>query len=62
MQIVAFIFISLVCSLSASTGAHAQQPNACKQCSDQQKACLSNYSSKTCKAEYDICIKTCKKQ
>jgi len=62
MRIVAFILIALLCSLSASTGAYAQQPNACKQCSDQQNVCLSNYSAKTCKTEYDICIKTCKKQ
>ncbi len=62
MRTVALILISLLYSLSASTYANAQQQNACKQCSDQQKACSSSYPVKTCKTEYDICIKHCKKK
>ena len=33
----------------------------CKECSDQQKRCMSNYAGPTCKTEYDRCMKTCKK-
>jgi hypothetical protein len=40
----------------------AEQADNCKQCRDQQRACTSNYSSKTCKSEYDICMKGCRKQ
>jgi hypothetical protein len=43
------------------TAAQAQQSDACKQCSEQRKACMSNYAGKTCKSEYDICMKHCRK-
>jgi hypothetical protein len=33
----------------------------CKECSDQQKRCMSNYAGPTCKTEYDRCMKNCKK-
>jgi hypothetical protein len=39
--------------------ARAQQTNSCKQCRDQERACKANYSAKTCKAEFDICMKSC---
>ena len=41
--------------------AKAEQ-SSCKQCADQQRACKSNYSGKTCKSEYDICMKSCQKK
>jgi hypothetical protein len=47
-----------VCSITA---AQAEQSNGCKQCRDQQEACAKNYSAKTCKAEYDMCLKSCRK-
>ena len=43
------------------TAAQAEPSNSCKQCRDQQQACAKNYSAKTCKAEYDMCLKSCKK-
>jgi hypothetical protein len=46
----------------AGTTAQAQQPNACKQCREQQQACAKNYAAKTCKTEYDICMKGCQKK
>ncbi len=40
----------------------AEQSSSCKQCRDQQRACMSNYSAKTCKTEYDICMKGCQRK
>lgn len=33
----------------------------CKECSEQQRRCMSNYAGPTCKTEYDRCMKNCKK-
>jgi hypothetical protein len=30
-------------------------------CSDQQRACMKNYAGPTCKTEYRMCMKSCKK-
>jgi len=45
-----------------SPGARAEQANACKQCQDQQRRCMSNYPGPTCKVDYDICMKNCRKK
>ena len=37
-------------------------PSACKQCRDQQRACMANYAGPTCKTEYDRCMKSCRKK
>jgi len=34
--------------------------DACKVCSDQQRACMKNYAGPTCKTEFQMCIKSCK--
>ncbi|MGQ0685045.1 hypothetical protein [Bradyrhizobium sp.] len=34
---------------------------SCKDCAEQQKACMKNYAGPACKSEYQICIKSCKK-
>jgi hypothetical protein len=39
----------------------AAQTSDCKKCREQQQACTKNYAAKTCKTEYDICMKGCKK-
>ena len=54
----AAIMLLCICSVTA---AQAEPSNSCKQCRDQQQACAKNYSAKTCKAEYDMCLKSCKK-
>jgi hypothetical protein len=35
------------------------QSSSCKQCSDQRRTCMANYSAQTCKTEYDRCMKDC---
>jgi hypothetical protein len=56
------IAILVLSGLGVGVGgtAQAQSSNSCKQCSDQRKACKSNYAGKTCKSEYDICMKHCR--
>ena len=62
MPAIATIIIVLLNICSVIPAAQAQQPNSCKQCRDQQQACAKNYSAKTCKTEYDICMKSCQKK
>ena len=52
---------ALLCLFSESNSAFAQQSNNCKVCSDQQRACMKNYPGPTCKMEYTMCMKSCKK-
>jgi hypothetical protein len=52
--------ILVLFSMWHATVASAAPSNACKQCRDQQRACAANYSAKTCKGEYDICMKGCR--
>ena len=34
--------------------------DACKVCSDLQRACMKNYAGPTCKTEFQMCMKSCK--
>jgi hypothetical protein len=51
--------LSLSCAIYS---VRAQQSNSCKMCGDQQRACMKNYAGPTCKAEYQICMKSCAKK
>ena len=53
--------IIVLLSVCTITAARAEQ-STCKQCREQQQACAKNYSAKTCKTEYDICMKSCQKK
>jgi len=61
MRAIGTIFIVLL-SFCSITTVQAEQANSCKQCREQQQACAKNYSAKTCKTEYDICMKGCQKK
>ncbi len=37
------------------------EAQSCKDCAEQQKACMKDYAGPACKTEYQICIKSCKK-
>jgi hypothetical protein len=54
--------ILVLFGLCITTAVQAQQSNSCKQCREQQQACTKNYAAKTCKTEYDICMKSCQKK
>ncbi len=57
-----FFLLILVGFCGAGNAARAEESNSCKQCRDQQRACMANYSAKTCKTEYEICIKSCQRK
>jgi hypothetical protein len=54
------ITLVAVTAILASSGV-ARAQTSCKVCADQQKACTKNYAGPTCKSEYQICMKSCKK-
>jgi hypothetical protein len=60
MRVIATLII-LLFGFNSMTAAQAQQSSDCKKCREQQQACTKNYAAKTCKTEYDICTKGCKK-
>lgn len=62
MKIIATAILVLFGLCNITPAAQAQQSNSCKQCREQQQACVKNYSGKTCKTEYDICMKGCQKK
>ena len=62
MKTTAAVILVLFGLCSITTAAQAQQSNSCKQCREQQPACMKNYAGKTCKTEYDISMKGCQKK
>lgn len=46
----------------AGHSVQAAAANGCKECSDHRKRCLANYPGPTCKTDYDICMKACRKK
>jgi hypothetical protein len=52
------LIITGLCGINAA--AQAQQ-SSCKLCSEQQAACMKNYAGPTCKSEYKMCMKSCRK-
>jgi hypothetical protein len=54
------LLLGAACSIAGLAPAMAEQ-SSCKVCADQQKACMKNYAGPTCKSEYRMCMKSCKK-
>lgn len=48
--------VGVLAGMNAAVG-----QTSCKVCADQQKACMKNYAGPTCKSEYQMCMKACKK-
>jgi hypothetical protein len=59
MRLVAITLMVAIGAYATFDAAHAQ--TSCKVCADQQKACTKNYAGPTCKSEYQMCMKSCKK-
>ena len=62
MKPIAAAILVLFGLCSITTAVQALQSNSCKHCREQQQACTKNYAAKTCKTEYDICMKGCQKK
>jgi hypothetical protein len=61
MGVIAIVILVLLGFCSTNNSVQAQA--ACStQCRDQLRACTKNYSGKTCRTEYDICMKGCQKK
>ena len=62
MRFVAILVLVLLGLSSTSKPLRAASADACKQCRDHQRACMSNYPGPTCKTEYERCMKSCGKK
>jgi hypothetical protein len=62
MRTIAVLLLMLVSFSSLGAAARAEQSSDCLKCRDQQRACMANYSGKTCKTEYEICMKSCQRK
>jgi hypothetical protein len=60
MRYLLIVMLAAACTVADLTPAMAEQ-SSCKVCADQQKACMKNYAGPTCKSEYQMCMKSCKK-
>jgi hypothetical protein len=60
MRALAITILALSGLVGSITSGEAEPPS-CKVCADQQKACMKNYAGPTCKTEYQMCMKSCKK-
>jgi hypothetical protein len=58
MRILATALLLLAMSAGMNT---ARAQTTCKVCADQRAACMKNYAGPTCKSEYQMCMKSCKK-
>ncbi len=56
------IVLALLLGLCGANATTQAEQAACKQCRDQQKACMANYAGPTCKTEYDRCMKSCRRK
>jgi hypothetical protein len=62
MRIVMILTLVFLNSGVALAKEPASAPNPCKVCSDQQAACMKNYAGPTCKTEFQMCTKSCRKK
>ena len=60
MRALAITILALFGLVGSIGSGEAEQPN-CKVCADQRKACMKNFAGPTCKTEYQMCMKSCKK-
>lgn len=60
MAVRAILLSLAIVSSAAIVISDARAVDACKICSDQQRACMKNYAGPTCKTEFQMCMKSCK--
>jgi hypothetical protein len=59
---VAILLLALLSFGTANNVARAAQPDNCKICRDQHRACVQAHSKAACTMEYDMCMKQCRKK
>jgi hypothetical protein len=53
---------ALTMLIASGVSQQVQAADACKACSDHRARCMKNYPGPTCKTDYDICMKACRKR
>lgn len=53
---------ALALLIATAMNDQVQAADSCKACSDYRKRCMANYPGPTCKIDYDICMKACRKK
>jgi hypothetical protein len=61
MQVSKLVLLIVIGLSALASDARAAPPDTCKECSDHRKRCMANYPGPTCKTEYDICMKGCRR-
>ena len=61
MRNLLIVLLSMAACTAAGVAPASAEQTSCKVCADQQKACMKNYAGPTCKSEYQMCMKSCKK-
>ncbi|MBR1158581.1 hypothetical protein JQ569_05285 [Bradyrhizobium elkanii] len=56
LAVMSMVVVGVLAGMDAAIG-----QTSCQVCADQQKACMKNYAGPTCKSEYQMCKKACKK-
>jgi hypothetical protein len=56
------VLVLLGCSSLSSATPAAAQSDDCKLCREDHQACVKAHSQGACKANYDICIKHCRRK
>ena len=62
MRLTILTALVLLSVSGANPSAQAATANACKDCTDQRARCMKNYPGPTCKTDFDICMKACRKK
>ena len=60
MKRLVMVFLLAVGAYATLDAALAQ--SSCKACADRQKACVKSYGGATCKTDYQMCMKSCRKK
>ena len=62
MRAFAVLMLVLIGISGTGNSLRAEPANNCKSCGDFRKRCMTNYPGPTCKTDYDICMKGCRKK
>ena len=62
MRITIAATVALLIACGATDAVRAEASDACKQCGEFRKRCMANYPGPTCKTDYDICMKSCRRK
>jgi hypothetical protein len=62
MRVTIAATVALLIACGTTDAVRAEASDACKQCGEFRKRCMANYPGPTCKTDYDICMKSCRRK